>query len=172
MGVCECVFVSLRVCADAPCHANVCLQVWVHLYVYSIFICSEYYHARVSTCLLHLQNQNHTRVRGERLLKGHSCCILESVFHSYTCTRIYGDNRCYLESMKRSSAFLKNESITNHFFFSLFKANKYPDFLKPLKSVAKYWEHKEVSEKWSEWQYGSSEPAPTQAFLSADGWHH
>ena len=82
--------------------------------------------------------------------------------------RIYGDNRCYLAPVKHSSAFLKNESITNHIFFSSFKANKYSNFLKPLKSVAKYWEHKEVLEKWYEWQYGSTALVQTQAILSAD----
>lgn len=98
---------------------------------------------------LHVHSQNRTKVWGETpfFFKGPSRRILETIFHSYICTRIYGDNRCYLEPVKRSFAFLKNESITNHIFFSLFKANKYPDFLKPLKSVAKYWEHKEVSEK-------------------------
>lgn len=38
-------------------------------------------------------------------------------FHYYTCASIYGDNRCYLAPVKHSSAFLKNESITNHIFF-------------------------------------------------------
>lgn len=62
-------------------------------------------------------------------------------------------------------------------FLTLLKANKYPDFLKPLKSVAKYWEHKEVLEKWYEWQPGSKVWVPKRAFsvctqADREGWHH
>lgn len=45
-----------------------------------------------------------------------SRCIVETIFHPYRCTRVYGDSRCYLEPVECSSAFLKNESTTNHIY--------------------------------------------------------
>lgn len=121
--------------AYAPCHANVRLQEWARLCVYTVFM-----HTCLYACL-HLHSQNHTKVWGESVFfKGRSCCIWETTFHSYTCTQIYGDNRCYLEPAKCSPALLKQKIKWKHNkppFFSLFKANKYPHFLKPLKSVTK-----------------------------------
>lgn len=106
---------------------------------------------------MHLHSQSHARV----------CC--KSLFFPLLYMRkylwwqplLFGTCETFL-------GFPKKWKHNKPHFFSSFKANKYSNFLKPLKSVAKYWEHKEVSEKWYEWQYGSTAPVPTQALLSAD----